>query len=238
MGLRGDLGSPAQRLPWCLLAACIWALPHLGWGSRPGVGSLGFVALAGSGLVSLALVVLALPRRSSSDAEPLAANAILLGLGLALVPWSVLAYWLAVATHHRPLGAVTYAVGAACTAAVGIAIARRVLTARSGRRVLLGTAIFCAAIGVIGLATVAARGFASDGALRSALPDLGLGIVLALLAAFVPVAATVARLARVALFGCLCLWAVTLGLMRFEPDVRATVKSVPVIAGVLGLAVQ
>jgi hypothetical protein len=202
------------------------------------VGVLGFVALAGSGLVSLALVVLALPRRSSSRDEPTAAQAILLGLGLALVPWSVFAYWLAVATHHRPLGAVTYAVGAACTAAVGILIARRVLAARSGRRALLGTAIFCAAAGALGLAAVAAPGFASGGALRSTLPDLALGIVLALLAAFLPVVAGVARLARAALFGCLCLWVLTLGLMRFEPDVRATVKSVPVIAGILGLAAR
>lgn len=199
---------------------------------------LGFIALAGSGLVSLALVVLALEQRSSRDGAPLAAKAILLGLGLALVPWSAFAYWLAVATHHRPLGAVTYAVGAAGTACAGILVARRVLAARSGRRVLLGTAIFCAAAGAIGLATVAARGFAFDAALRSAVPDLALGVVLALLAAFMPVAAGVARLARPALLGCLCLWAVTLGLMRFEPDVRATVKSVPIIAGIFGLAVR
>jgi hypothetical protein len=201
------------------------------------VGALGYVALAGAGLLSLALVVFALRHGCSRETESLPLKVISLGLGLALVPWSVLAYWIAVATHHRPLGAVTYAALAAVTAAVGLLIARRVL-ARPTRRVLIVAATCGALAGALALAAVSARGLAVDSTLRSAVSDLGLGIVLALLAAFVPVANAVARFARAAVLVSVCLWALTLGLMRFEPDVRARVKSVPVIAGILGLAVR
>ena len=199
---------------------------------------LGFIALAGSGLATLTLVVVALRQRPWSEVEPLSARALVLGLGLALLPWSALAYWLAVATHHRPLGAVTFAVVATAGATLTILVARRAFVARSRSRALVTVAASCAAMGAVGLAIVAARGISADSALRSAVPDLVLGVVLAVLVAFVPVARSLARLSRAALISCVCLWGATLGLMRIEPDVRATVKSVPVIAGVMGLAVR
>lgn len=203
------------------------------------MGVLGFVALVGSGLVTLTLVVIALRQRLWSDGEPLSAQALVLGLGLALLPWSALAYWLAVATHHRPLGAVTFAVAATAGAVLAILVARHSsLAERARSRARVAALASCAALGAVGLGVVAARGVAADSSLRSAVPDLGLGLVLALLAAFLPLSPSLARLSRVALIGCICLWGVTLGLMRLEPDVRATVKSVPVIAGVVGLAVR
>lgn len=233
-------GSPAERLPWCLLGACVWALPHLGWGARPGVGALAFVALVGSGLASLALVAVGLGRRAGTRSRLSAEAALSLGLGLALLPSSALAYWLAVATHHRPLGAVTFAVGAAINGAVGVVIARRVLALRAARsrRLLANASLLCAALGALGLAGIAAQGIAADSTLRSAVPDLALGMLLAVLAAFMPAVRWAARLERVALVACLCLWSITFGLVRFEPDVRARVKSVPVIAGVVGLALR
>lgn len=233
------MGSPAERLPLCLLGACLWVLPHVGWGSRTGVGVLGFIALTGSGLATLALVVVALRQQAWSEAEPpLSAWAIVLGSGLALLPWTALAYWIAVATHHRPLGAVTFAVAATAGAVLAILVARRTFAARSRRRALVVFATSCALMGAVGLAIVAVRGITADSTLRSAVPDLGLGVVLALLAAFMPLARPLARLSRVALIASICVWSATLGLMRLEPDVRATVKSVPVIAGMVGLAVR
>jgi hypothetical protein len=227
----------SSRLLLCLLGACLWALPHVGWGSRAGVGVLGFIALAGSGLATLTLLVVALREWPRSEGAPLSAQALVLGLGFSLLPWSALAYWLAVATHHRPLGAVTFAVGATAGAVLAVLVARRTFAERSRSRALVALAS-CAALGALGLAIVAVRGVGADSALRSAVPDFGLGIVLALLAAFVPLAPSLARFSRAALLGCICLWGVTLVLMRLEPDVRATVKSVPVIAGVVGLAVR
>ena len=203
---------------------------------------LSYLALVGVGLLSLCLVVIAFGRASANARIAASDHALLLGLGLVLLPCAAFAYWLEVKTHHRPLAAVTFALVASGLALLGWLVARGLLDVKGAypraRRVLRGAAALGAGVGAVGVMLVSARGIWADPALRSAVSDVVLGVLIAVLAVLLPVAPRVARGRNVVLGLCFALWGVTLWLLRTEPPVRATVKSVPVIAGAVGLALR
>jgi hypothetical protein len=82
-----------------------------------------FVVLAGSGALALGPLLSGL-----AQARPLGptARALLCGLGFASVPLSVLGALLKTGTHHRPLGAVTFAFGALFIIAGATVVSQRV----------------------------------------------------------------------------------------------------------------
>lgn len=237
-------GLGGQRAFACLLGASLWALPPATglWGAAaadevasPRMGVGGYVALVGCGLLSLVLVALSWGSPARSEREVKWARTLTLGLGLALGPWAALAYGLTVATHHRPLGAVTYAVGACILGGLGVALARWLL--QSGPSVRrwapLGWALCAASAG--SLVFVVLRNVFQQPALHPVLPDAALGVLLALLVVMVPGLRGERRAAPWAAPICVGVWVLTLGLLMSSAEVRATVKSAPVIAGVAGL---
>lgn len=238
-------GLGGQRALACLLGALLWALPGaLGvWGVAaadaelvsPRVGVSGYLALVGCGLLSLVLVAACWGSRARSEWGARESRALTLGLGLALGPWAALAYWLTVATHHRPLGAVTYAVLACIVAGVSIALARWVLRGGPSVRWLatFGWVMSAASAGT--LVFVILRGAFQQPALRLVLPDAALGVLLALLVVAAPGVSGGRQAARWGVSMCVGVWVLTLGLLVSSADVRATVKSAPIIAGVAGL---
>lgn len=247
--LAGDEAVPptlgGQRAFACLLGASLWALPPaLGfWGAAAGDGPAsprmgvgGYVALVGCGSLSLVLVALSWGSPARSERKAKWSRTLTLGLGLSLGPWAALAYALTVATHHRPLGAVTYAVGACIIGGLGLALARWML--RSGpsvrRRGPLGWAL-CAA-SAASLVFMVLRSAFQQPALHPVLPDAALGVLLALLVVVGPGLRGERRAAPWAVPMCVGVWVLTLGLLMSSAEVRATVKSAPVIAGVAGLA--
>lgn len=243
------LGGP--RALACLLGASLWALPAaLGvWGGAvdveldaPRVGVSGYLALVGCGLLSLVLVASAWGSRARSDWEASWSRVLTMGLGLALGPWAALAYWLAVATHHRPLGAVTFAVAACFVGGVSIALSRWVLRRGPSVRWLVPLGWVICASSVASLVFVLSPAAFQQPVLRSVVPDVALGALLALLVAVMPRAREGRRAARWAVPWavptCVCVWVLTLGLLVSSADVRATVKSVPIVAGVAGLILR
>lgn len=230
-----------QRAFACLVAALLWAAPRTlsvwggaadGGGASGQVGVTGYLALVGCGLLSFVLVALSWGSRGSSEGPARGSLALTLGLGLALVPWAALAYWLSVATHHRPLGAVTYAVGAALGGALGIPLARWLLQRRYARVVAL--ALWLSGVG--GLTIVALRGMLREPLLRPVLPEALLGVALALVVVAAPALPGWRRAARWGVPVCVGVWAISLGVLASSSQVRATVKSAPIIAGIAGLA--
>ncbi len=115
---------------------------------RAGEGLVVWAALAGAAAVLLGPVLAALPRLRPL---PLGLAAAALGLGLAAWPTALLLSLLKSATHHRPLGAVTFAFAAAILALGAAAAALRWLTwfrrerpdgiARAARSVLIVLAV-------------------------------------------------------------------------------------------------
>lgn len=232
-----------QRALACLVGALLWALPGAvgAWGGAanadfvtPRVSVSGYLALVGCGLLSLVLVASSWGSPHRSEWEAKWSRALTLGLGLALGPWAALGYWLTVATHHRPLGAVTYAVAACIVGGVSIALGRWVSSGGRGRRLApLGWAICVFGAGT--LMFIALRGAFQQPALRTVLPDAAWGVLLALLIVGAPGLRGGERTARWGVPMCVGVWVLTLTLLVSSADVRATVKSAPVIAGVAGL---
>jgi hypothetical protein len=233
-----------QRAFACLVAAAIWAAPGALWPlqDQGAVRALDYLALVGCGSFSLWLVALSWPgRRARGPAREWQA-ALSLGLGLAVLPWSALGYWILVATHHRPLGAVTFAVGAALIAVSCVATARWCLALRStrprwGRLLVVAVALLAVLTAGIAAWVLARAGWAQP-ALGAQLFQVALGVLLALLVLAAPVAGWAGARGRWALPVCVGVWLVTLGLVRSDPDVRATVKSTPIVAGIVGLALR
>jgi hypothetical protein len=230
-----------MRYVVCLLGALVWAAPRVFWpgdGQVP-VGALEYLALVGCGLLSLLLVALSLGRTGAPEPQPEWRAVLTLGLGLALVPWSLLGYWITVATHHRPLGAVTFAAGAAITGSICVLVARWAFALRQTQPrwgnglIRVGrTLAFLAAGAALWLA---ARGALQSVEYRGAVLDVGLGLVLAMAVVMVPTAGRAGHASRWSLPICIVVWVFTLWLVNTDADVRATVKSAPVIAGMLGL---
>lgn len=235
----GARGAWGQRAFVCLLAASLWALPRAlhAWGAAEGgaapelAGLGGYLALVGCGLLSLVLVGLSWGTHGEADREASWSLALTWGFGLALGPWAALAYWLAVATHHRPLGGVTYAAGALLIGLVSVALARWVSRRGAMRRAAAPLAWGVLSIGLGGLVAVAVQ----QPALRATLPDAALGALLAIAVAVMPSRRGWERVERWGVPICVGVWVVTVGLLASSPDVRATVKSAPIIAGAAGL---
>lgn len=237
-----------QQALTCLIAATTWVLLRavgpdglrLGESIGDGAPIGAFIALVGCASHSLALAALAF--RPLSPAWSGLAVALSLGLGWALAPWTLFAYGLWVATYHRPLGALTFAVGATLFGLTSVVAARRLLEAQAeGQRwatllihagralalVLLAAALIGVARSVLGL----------EGA-QAAVSDVVLGFLLVILVLASPMVRWPARIARGMPRVCVGVWAMTLGLVAISPEVRATVKSAPVVAGVMGLALR
>jgi hypothetical protein len=220
-----------------LVASAGWALVPF---SREGVALniWSYIALMGSGAFTLLAVAVCFDSRDRERSGwP---SALTLGGGLAALPWAALAYWLQVATHHRPLGAATFAIGALLIGAFGVAVARHVLAfaatgARAGR-LLSSVCRGLALAGVALLVVVLGSATLDHVALGRVVPELGAGVLLAALVVGLPVPPRLAATAAWALPVCAILCLTSLWLVQSEAEVRATVKSAPLIAGVFGLA--
>jgi len=228
-----------QRVVWCLLGASLWAAPHWFWpldgGARFSAGA--YFALLGSGSFSLWCVAVAWGATRSNGPASHALAVLTLGIGLSLVPCAALAYWVEVATHHRPLGAVSFAVGAAIAVLACVLVARWLLAwcpeqARWGR-LARRSAWLLVGLAALQLIVVAAGGV-QHGLFRAA-TDVGLGALLAFLVVGLPAPHRALRSARWALPLAVTLWGATAWLLGSDLDLRARVKSVPVVAGVAGL---
>jgi hypothetical protein len=248
---RSELGSGplptvalGQRALPCLVAASIWAAPSAFWpvADQAALRGLDYLALVGCGSFGLWLVALSWPGRHARSATRKWQAALSLGLGLALAPWSALGYWILVATHHRPLGAVTFAVGAAVIALACVATARWCLALASARphvgKPLLVAATLLAVASGGGAVWLLARAGWADAALGALLFQVALGVLLALLVLAAPVGGRAGAAGRWALPVCACVWLATLWLVRSDADVRATVKSTPILAGIVGLTLR
>jgi hypothetical protein len=233
----------------CLLCAIVWVvLRALGPGGLRLADSVGdgapvgaFIALVGCGSHVLALVALAF--RPLSGPWGGSVPALSLGLGWALAPWTLLVYvlWF-LAQDQGLLGVLLFGVGAPVLGAASLTAARHVLETRdagqpwapvllhAGRALAL-LLLAAAVIGVLRSALEAAR-------LRAALSDATLAVSLAFLVVASPMVRWPARLARGMPRVCVGVWAVTLALLGISPEVRATVKSAPLVAGVVGLALR
>ncbi len=179
-------------------------------------------------------------QRSGGASSGLAA--LTLGFGLALLPWAAFAFWLSVATHHRPLGAVTFAVAAAAIGVVCLLAARWLLERQlQGRRAGVAAlrAASCIAVLAAGsLIVVLARAAFLAAELRSPLWEGVLGLLIAGLVVALPFSRWSAATKRWWLPLCVGVWVLTAGLLQSSSDVRATVKSAPTIAGVVGLVLR
>jgi hypothetical protein len=169
----------------------------------PSNAALAWLGLWGAAALVIGPVAGAARIARGSQAVPPAAFSIVLGLLIALGPVALLARVLKVATHHRPLGAVTFALLAATVLAGSLFIATRLLSEvraqpRGATRYLVlglaatGLALFLAFLAKgLGAAAGAAglRGSVLDGVLLLA------GVALA---AILPLPTGVSRLARAA----------------------------------------
>jgi len=233
-----------------VIAAALWAAPRVWLADDAPLEArlLGYLALAGCGSVSLALLAVSWGYPASARAPVLAPEhdvrhwqrSLSLGLGLALIPWCGLAYGLLVATHHRPLGAVVFAAGAAAVAVPCVALARYLLAPelRHG-----AWARVCGVVAVLAglttLAVIVVGAPLDDLDVRAAVLDLllggGLGFVLVRASQKPGRRAAPRGLVLAAVLGCLGVWGSTGWLLHSDTDVRARVKSAPVIAGAIGL---
>jgi hypothetical protein len=233
----------------CLVCAIVWVvLRALGPGGLKLVDSIGddapigaFIALVGCGTHVLALVALAFRPLTSPWGGPV--PALSLGFGWALAPWTLLVYalWMAL-SGQGALGVLLFAIAVPVAGAASSRAARRLLDARdagqpwaspllhAGRALAL-LLLAASLIGVVRAGLEAAR-------LRAALSDATLAVSLAFLVVASPMVRWPARLARGMPRVCVGVWALTLALLGISPEVRATVKSAPLVAGVVGLALR
>ena len=237
-----------------VVAAALWAAPRVWLGDDAPLPArlLGYLALVGCGSVSLAVLALSwgvptigsgLSARAHEDDVRQWQRALTLGLGLALIPWFGLAYWLELATHHRPLGSVVFALGAAAVGVPCVALARHLLQPdlrRGAGARLCGVAALLA--GLTTLAVIVVGAPLDDLDVRAAVLDLLLGAGLGLV--LVRVSRRPGRRAapRWLVFGaaitCLGVWGSSGWLLHSDTDVRARVKSAPVLAGAVGLLLR
>lgn len=140
MNARGTSWDPEQAptswAPAAIAAGAVWA----GYGSlQSGFAPAHYFALLGGGSLSLWLVLVALSELAH-DRRVLEAMLPSLGVSLLVLTW--LGRWLLDSTHHRPLGAVTFAfLGLFVFGAVlSIFARRRVPVAASALLVLAATA--------------------------------------------------------------------------------------------------
>jgi len=133
--------------------------------------------------------------------EPKGLAVLALGVGLASGPWVVFAGLLKRATHHRPLGAVTFAVLGTAILIGTLLISARVLAmargAGRGRRIGRALAIALTALAALFVLRVVGGALVAGG-LGGGLLDGGLAAVAAFGATFVPLPSGAERRVRVA----------------------------------------
>jgi len=250
-GARAWVSFLALRALAGVVAAALWAAPRVWLADDAPLAArlLGYLALAGCGSVSLALLAVSwgIPASARAPAQERDVRqwqrALTLGLGLALIPWCGLAYWLQVATHHRPLGSVVFAAGAAVVGVPCVALARHLAgpELRHG-----GWARLCrlvaALAGLTTLAVIVVGAPLEDLDVRAAVLDLllgaGLGFVLVRASHKPGRRAAPPWLVFGAVLCCLGVWGSTAWLLHSDTDVRARVKSAPVLAGAVGLLLR
>lgn len=206
--LFGLPGGVLLALPVALRANGDWRQTVLVW-------------VAALGLYGMLLGVLAAALRM---ARPLPRHfpALLLGLGFAFGPLAQFGTLLVKQTHHRPLGAATYAVTALAVIAIGWAVASRVLVSvqsayknrrRFGWCLVAGAGISSLAFGVIPVSGFFRR-FGQDLLLSSLVVDGLLGLALAMLGGFAQfpakLEATARTLGPIALGVCILAFAVAM----------------------------
>jgi hypothetical protein len=237
--------AAALRVSACLalIGGALWPLPELLRSSS--ATKLGFVYVALVGCASFAAcLALRPPERDAADAQGSWSRALTLGAGLAIAPLCGLGYGLKIATHHRPLGAATFAVLALIVFALLVLLARAVLSLGDTRPKLASVLVYgFVAGGVLGGACASfwlVRSVMQHATPAGPLLDacLGLALVGVLSRVRVRWLERWPRATRGALPVCCGLWLASLWLVRSDLDVRATVKSAPVVAGVVGLVVH
>lgn len=211
------LGSAVIVIPAALRAATGGAGLAMAW-----------LALWGSAALMIAPVAGAC--RVARPLSPFAFS-LPLGLALALGPLMVFARVLKTATHHRPLGAATFALVAAILVLGATAFSARVIAWSRGRGGALsklphGLAALGLALGAVLLLP------ALSSALRSSLFDGVLGVAVVAAAAWAP---EKSALGRVGLVLWLVVVAAGLGLGLSAPTTRAALaEHAPVLLGLSG----
>ncbi|MET0410968.1 MAG: hypothetical protein ABW217_06710 [Polyangiaceae bacterium] len=242
----GEAEALAASAWLSLLGGALWPLPALLSAGRAPAGrelALAYLALAGAGSFSLFLLRLALRSPEGSVASSRWPSALTLAAALSSAPLVALAFALKVATHHRPLGAATFALGALACFGLLTLLALSALELRA-RRPRLGSALVYGA----GAAGALSAGWALFWLCRSLIQratpagpmfDACVGLLLA--GALVSVRASWLARSRFVLAGVplsCALWLASLWLVRSDVDVRATVKSAPIVAGLVGVVVR
>jgi vacuolar-type H+-ATPase subunit I/STV1 len=228
-----------------LLGALIWPVPALLRAPAAERG-LAYVALAGCASASLFAIGLALrpSRRTPSSTDASWSAVLTLALGLALAPLIGLGHALKLVTHHRPLGAVTFAILGLMLLALLVLLARSALSVGVSRSRLGSALVYALGAGGVLSALFAAlvlgRAVIQHATLARALPDAGLGVLLVAVIwrLRAPWLERSPRLLHAGLPLCCALWLASLWLVRSDLDVRATVKSAPIVAGVAGFVMH
>jgi hypothetical protein len=233
----------------CFSCAVIWVLLRaLGPGGLRLVDSIGdgapigaFIAMVGCGTHLLALLALAFRPLTGPTSGPV--PTLTLGFGWALAPWTLLVYALWVALAERGgLGVLLFGVGVPLSGALALRAARRLLEGSNAGQPwapALLTAGRALALLLLAAALIhVVRAGLEAGRLRAALSDATLAVSLAFLVVASPMVRWPARLGRGMPRVCVGVWALTLALLGISPEVRATVKSAPLVAGVVGLALR
>jgi hypothetical protein len=242
----GEVEALAASAWLSLLGGVLWPLPALLGAGHVSSGrelALGYLALAGAGSFSLFLLRLALRRPEGPAAGSRWPSALTLAAALSSAPLVGLAFALKVATHHRPLGAATFALGAVACFGLLTLLVLSALELRA-RRPRLGSALVYGA-GVAGALSAAwALFWLYRSLIQRATPvasmlDVCLGLLLA--GALVSLRAAWLARSRFVLAGVplsCALWLASLWLVRYDLDVRATVKSAPIVAGLVGMVAR
>ena len=238
-----------QQALACLVCAVVWVvLRALGPGGLRLVDSIGdgapigaFIALVGCGSHGLALVALAFrPLIGGLSTGP--ALTLTLGLGWALAPATLLSSGLWMVVQDWPLGVLLFGVGVPLLCVLALAAARRLREASDAddprAPVLLNAGRALALLLLLVAVVSVVREASAAGQLRAALSDATLAVSLAFLVVASPMVRWPARVARGMPRVCVGVWALTLVLLGVSPEVRATVKSAPLVAGVVGLALR
>jgi hypothetical protein len=242
-GLRSFL---EERALLSLIGAALWVTFRFALDeSAPAAGAQGAVALTGCAFTSLLLVALCWGRGASLHADTTfdaSGRSLSLGLVGAALPIALLAYWIREHTHHRPLGAVTFAVLATAVALFGALLARRLLELRRLEVLASAGAGRALSLGLLAAVVVAAwlirPALAPGVETRAVFGDAVLVAVLGVAVVRCSAPGWLSKTARAAPVLALCLWLSTTWLIQSDAQVRAAVKSAPVVAGVLGLTLR
>lgn len=238
---RGSWGFVQQRALSSLLAATSWvALCCLVPSARPTEKAAGLVALTGCAFVSLFSITVCFGTRNAPAPDSHTRGwqrALTVGLALAVAPLAALGAVLHARTHHRPLGATTFAILGAAVAALCVVAARGISAPGRCRISSRATSLSLVGAGAaLGAGTLASR-LALVSPLRSSLIHLALCLPMLALALRWPSRRTMegSRSALpIAAASCIG-WA---WLLQSYADVRAVVQSAPVLGGIVGLTLR